>query len=251
MRRWVGSVLIVMVSALTYMGGTANAVPFTMDSPAPAEEPGFSHTFSVIYWPTSITNFVTLSGNRGAITGGASFSQPFLIFDYRLATPIGVGLHLYYAPLLFGSAPSVTSGLWGAEATYNWELHPTSASLLILNFYAGYGQQNFNPSTPDVLGNPINLNATTGGVYFGLAPIFPLSKQWAFFGSVSYYPWGFANFSESVPAVGLSTNVITSAPQWDYAVGVRYTTADIVHFDGPNWTITSRGARQLSREDKV
>ncbi len=56
MRRCVGSVLIIMVGALTYVGSTANAVPFTMDSPAPAEEPGFSHTFSVIYWPTGITN---------------------------------------------------------------------------------------------------------------------------------------------------------------------------------------------------
>lgn len=227
MRRWVGSVLIILAGALVWlasMGSPTAAQPMTM--PKAPQEPGFSHTFSVIYWPTGITNFVTLSGNRGAIIDGASFSQPFLIYDYRLATPIGVGLHLYYAPLLSGSVPGVTSGLWGAEATYDWVIHPTPTSQLILDFFAGYSEQNFNPSTPDVLGNPIGLHATTGGVYFGIAPILPLSKQWAFFGAVSSYPWGFANFSESVPAVGLSTNVITSAPQWNYAVGVKYTTED-------------------------
>lgn len=217
-------------------------------SPAASqEEPRWTSTVSVIYWPASVTNQVTLSGNRGSLTGTGSYSQPYLILDYRLVSPAAWGLHLYYAPLLFASTGNTAGGLWGGEVTYDFVLHPTPASLLILDLYAGYGQQNTNSSTTGPLGDPINLNIVTGGFIAGFNAILPVSKEWAFFGGVGYYPWGYANFTVSAPVAGLSTTATASAPQWNYSVGVHYTTPDQWGFSlGYQWATLSISGTALT-----
>ena len=148
----------------------------------------------------------------------------------NLVTPSSWGLHLYYAPLLGASGQAnntvATAGLWGGDITYDLVLHPTERSLLILEFFGGYDQQNTDTSVTTALGNTVIFNETAGGAYFGVTAILPLSQKWAVTASVSSSPWGFANFQLSTPALGLSASVTGSAPQWTYAAAISYKTAD-------------------------
>jgi hypothetical protein len=90
-----------------------------------------TNTFSVIYWWANSTSTVTFGGANGSLSGSGSSNQPFLILDYRLATPSNWGVHLYYGPYLgasnVSSGATENAGLWGAEVTYDLALHPTSS----------------------------------------------------------------------------------------------------------------------------
>jgi hypothetical protein len=168
-----------------------------------------------------------------------------VLVDYRLVSPASLGIHLYYAPLLGASGFSSSSvsgnaGLWGAELTYEWVVPIKPPAVLILNPFAGYGEQNFNQSTTGLLGNPINFNETTGGVYVGLNATFPLSPQWFLSGGLTWYPSGFANLGLNAPAQGLSTSASTSAPQLQESVSITYSTADHWNFTlGYQWAQVS------------
>lgn len=221
---------------------------------AGAEEAPWTQTFSVIYWPTTLTGELTVTGplgNKSVTQSTNALSQPFLIFDYRVVSPSSVGVHLYYSPLMgtsnfADSSVSGNGGLWGGEVTYNWVIPIKPPAVLILNPYAGYGQQNFNQSTTGLLGNPINFSETTGGFYFGLNAILPLSPQFFVSAGVSWYPWGFANLSLSAPVQGLSTSISTSAPQTTESIAITYSTADHWNFTlGYQWGQVSLSAFTL------
>ena len=104
--------IITVTTLIAIVSTTMVALPV-----AGAEEQPWRQTFSVFYWPTTLTGQVQLTGSRGTLTNtGNAISQPFLIFDYRVVSPASVGLHLYYSPMMgasgFNSGVTGNAGLW-------------------------------------------------------------------------------------------------------------------------------------------
>ncbi len=229
---------VVIATALIVLVFTATVgVPV-----AATEERPWTQTFSVYYWPSTMTGQVTLTGPSGSLTGSGSVNQPFLTFDYRVVSPASWGLHLYYGPLIGASGFSISSvtgnaGMWGGEVTYDWVVPLKPPAVLILEPFAGYGQQNFNQSsTTGVSGSPINLNETIGGLDVGLNAILPLSRQWFVSAGVTWYPSGFATFGFTAPAQGLSTSAVATATELHESVALTYSTPDQWHFTlGYQW----------------
>ena len=149
-------------------------------------------------------------------------------------------MHLYYAPLLgasgFASGVSGNAGLWGAELTYEHIIPIKPPVVLVVNPFAGYGEQYFNESTTGLLGNPINFNETTGGFYAGLNATLPLSPHWFLTGGITWYPSGFANIGVNAPVEGLSSSGTAGANQLWENVSITYSTADHWNFTlGYQW----------------